>query len=54
MKCSHCKKNGAKKRRQNTNYPNDESNFAILCDDCQKDADEYWREMWDEYYKEVL
>ena len=54
MKCKACKKDGAEKRRQNTAYYNDEENFAILCPDCQKDADEYWQERWDEYYSGCL
>jgi len=48
--CQACNKPGAKKRRQNTAYVDDEANFSILCDDCQQQADEYWKDMWDEYY----
>jgi hypothetical protein len=56
--CQACNKPGAKKRRQNTAnadlkfnldintyYVDDEANFSVLCDDCQQQADEYWRDM---------
>ena len=56
MKCQRCEKEGndVKRRRQNTQYVDDESNFATLCDDCQSDADEYWSERWAEYYAGCL
>ena len=52
IKCQGCEKEGpdVQRRRQNTAYENDESNYATLCDDCQKYADEYWHERWAEYY----
>lgn len=53
MKCQVCGKEGAERRRQNTAYPKDESNFATLCPECQEDADEYWRDQWNEYYRTV-
>jgi hypothetical protein len=53
MKCEHCKKEGAKKRRQNTAYLKDELNWAVLCDKCQEEANEYWQERWNEYYNSV-
>lgn len=56
LKCERCEKVGpdVSRRRQNTAYVNDESNFAVLCDDCQKDADEYWSERWAEYRAGLL
>ncbi len=55
MMCNHCERDkpDVHKRRQGSAYPNDESNFAIICDDCQKESDEYWKEMWNEYYSAV-
>ena len=44
--CQQCKKRGAERRRQNTAYQNDESNFATLCNECQEQANEYWAERW--------
>lgn len=41
-------------RRQNTQYEDDFSNWACLCEDCQAEADEYWAEMWRCYYNERL
>ena len=52
-KCKMCGDDGAKRRRQRTAYYKDEMNFAILCDRCQKEADEYWRGMWSEYYSQA-
>jgi hypothetical protein len=49
MKCLNCGKEGAFERRQNTEYPNDKNNYDILCDECQKERDKYWQEMWDVY-----
>ena len=42
MICNGCKidKADTKKRRQNTNYVKDEQNWNILCEECQKEADE--------------
>ena len=54
MRCLRCKKEGATRNRQYTDYVDDELNFAVLCDECQKEADEYWQERWDEYYSGVL
>jgi len=54
MKCQHCGKSPAKCRRQGSAYVDDEKNFAILCDECQEEAHEYWRERWQEYYDTVM
>ena len=48
-KCERCGKEGALRKRQRTAYVDDSKNFAVYCDECQKDADKYWDEMWDEY-----
>lgn len=50
--CQGCDKTGPEvmRRRQNTQYADESCNFAVLCHDCQKDADEYWNERWAEYY----
>ena len=55
MRCNKCERDkpDVRNRRQASAYPNDESNFAPLCDECQKEADEYWKEMWNEYYSAV-
>jgi len=56
MKCDHCgeEKASVRRRRQRTQYVNDEENFAVFCDECQKEADEYWDERWAEYYAGCL
>jgi len=53
-KCQFCGDNGAERRRQNTTYENDELNWMVLCNRCQKEEDEYWRERWDDYYKNCM
>ena len=54
MKCQNCHKWGARKRRQNTAYVDDEKNYAVLCDNCQQEANEYWNDQWNEYYSECM
>ena len=51
MQCINCFAEGATKKRQMTQYHDDEDNYAILCDACQSEANEYWQELWDEYYR---
>jgi hypothetical protein len=54
IKCQWCGEEGAERRRQRTAYVNDERNFAILCDECQEESHEYWSDMWNEYYRQVI
>jgi hypothetical protein len=30
-------------------YPDNEKNYATLCPECQKQANEYWDQMWSDY-----
>lgn len=39
---------------QNTRYVNDELNFMVLCDRCQEESNEYWAEMWSDYWSGCL
>lgn len=50
VKCVCCGGTAAYKRRQNTAYLDEESNYCVLCEGCQVEADAYWQERWDEYY----
>lgn len=36
---------------QRTSYENIEDNYATLCPDCKQENDEYWNDMWIEYYR---
>lgn len=45
-----CENNTASLQRQNTAYHDDERNWVTLCPECMKACDEYWAEMWEEYY----
>ena len=38
------------RRRQNTQYIQEESNWVTCCDDCFEEVEEYWAEHWAEYY----
>ena len=51
-KCQLCGKEGkdVERRRQLTAYPEDEFNWATLCAVCQEETDDYWIELWNEYY----
>ena len=39
-----------KRRRTNTTYVEEELNYITCCLDCHKEAEEYWKERWDDYY----
>jgi len=54
MKCQQCGKKGAKRRRQNTAYADDERNFATLCEKCQEEATEHWNNMWNDSYSMIM
>ena len=43
-----------KRRRQNTAYAQDESNWVFLCDECNIINEEHWAERWQEYYSSIL
>lgn len=40
--------------RQNTAYTDEESNWVFLCDECHKYNDEYWADMWSNYWSSRL
>lgn len=40
----------AQKRRQNTNYVDDELNWVVACDPCFDEIEAYWAERWADYY----
>jgi len=40
-----------KRRRMNTQYLNEESNWCVACDDCFEAIEAEWAERWDEYYR---
>ena len=42
------------RRAQNTAYVDEKRNWVFLCDTCMEANDEYWKEMWREYYGSVL
>lgn len=51
---SPCKNMNTEKQRQNTRYVDDERNWVTLCPKCMKDNEEYWQDMWDDYYSDCL
>lgn len=52
--CEQCGAQDAKRRRQNTQYCDDDRNYATLCPDCQLENDRYWADMWADYYANCL
>lgn len=38
------------RRRMNTSYVNEDSNYETCCLECHDGHEEYWRERWEEYY----
>lgn len=59
MKCTGwadgpCDSNDAVRYKMRTSYVNEESNFAVLCPECQKECASYWDQMWSEYYGGVM
>lgn len=49
-----CNNLNATYQRQGSAYIEDKYNWACLCPECQKLANEYWKEMWNEYYRDRL
>lgn len=41
-------------RRRNTQYHNDEDNYVRNCKVCFDRQEEYWADMWAEYYGGLL
>lgn len=54
-RCPSCGKHGRDvcRRRMNTAYVNDESNFITECDSCFADTEDYWAEMCQEHYRNI-
>ena len=50
--CEHCNSyfKYPKRYRMNTNYEDEESNYTILCKDCEAECDTYWEEQWRDVY----
>ena len=42
------------RRRLNSMYANEESNWGIFCDSCYKEGIEHYQEMLDDYYRMVM
>lgn len=54
--CEHCgsEDSTVKFRRQNTAFVDEKLNWVVLCDECHKENEEHWAEMWDDYYSPCL
>lgn len=55
-RCPQCKQphKTIGRRRMNTAYRNDNSNFIICCRQCFDEVEEYWAERWADYYSGIL
>lgn len=55
--CPHCGRWlcwGVKRRRQNTAYEDEESNYITVCRECFDEIQALWDERWIEYYSSRL
>ena len=54
--CPMCKDESdtVERRRQNTAYVNEESNWVTTCAECFEEIEEHWAEQWREYYRDRL
>lgn len=54
--CPACRrfKTTIEKRQRNTQYVNEESNWLTACADCQHEDDEYFRDLWSQYYSGLM
>jgi len=50
LECICCGNNNATNRLQNTRYEEESRNWCVLCPTCQESQDEYWSDMWFDYY----
>ncbi len=39
-----------KRRRMNTQYNDEKSNYCTVCKSCFNEIEEYWNDRWQEYY----
>ena len=53
LECQRCGAKNASNNRQRTAYVNSD-NMCTLCPTCQDEADEYWDDMWSDYYSDSL
>lgn len=54
LKCRICGNMNASKNYQRTSYVDEKENYDVLCPTCQKEMDDYWNGMREEYYSQVL
>lgn len=55
--CPRCQRwlcRGVKRRRQNTAYQDEESNYITVCRECFDEVEEYWDERWKEYHNSIF
>lgn len=52
--CGCGAKNRVMLRRQNTAYVNPENNWLLVCESCLEEANEYWKERWEDYWAAIL
>jgi Zn finger protein HypA/HybF involved in hydrogenase expression len=54
MKCERCETSKDVVRyHQRTQYVEEESNWVTFCPACRKDNDDYWDDMWIDYYSTI-
>lgn len=51
-RCDHCGRyfKYPKRRRMSTAYVEEEANYCVECKECFIETQEYWADMWRDYY----
>lgn len=54
--CGYCRKyfKYPKRRELNTAYVNEEDNWMCSCKGCYDEAVDYYKELWENYYRDCL
>lgn len=50
-RCVRCNCRGAYRQRMMTAYNDEESNWTNQCDSCMEETQDYWADMWLDYYR---
>lgn len=53
-RCERCNRFGAETYHQHTCYVDYDSNIVTLCPECREENDQYWADMWSDYYSAIM
>ena len=49
-----CGSHKAKRRRQNTQYADEERNWVVMCNECFAENEKYWSQEWADFWSNCL